>query len=208
MKFPTLPMLRFKRPSDAVYVELVDALFSVVPPVVIFAISLAAVGAAIVARTGDLIVLALTVAGLLVSFERILMVRRYRRAAADGALPIASAQLWERRYGIRSAATGLIVGLIGARCVILPDSSIHMLIVAMLVAYAAGTVTRVAYRPQLALFNLIVVALPPIAACAIHGGAVYLSLALVLTIFLFGGIETVQHLYATFVSQLTLKLGY
>ena len=83
-----------------------------------------------------------------------------------------------------------------------------MLIVAMLVAYAAGTVTRVAYRPQLALFNLIVVALPPIAACALHGGAVYLSLALVLTIFLFGGIETVQHLYATFVSQLTLKLGY
>lgn len=208
MRFSALPLLRFKRPSDAVYVELVDALFSVVPPVVIFTISLAAVGAAIVARTGDAIVLALTVAGLAVSIERILMVRRYRRAAADAVLPIASAQLWERRFGIRSAATGLIVGLIGARCFMLPYPSIHMLIVAMLVAYAAGTVTRVAYRPQLALFNLSVVAIPPIVACLIHGGTVYLCLALVLTIFLLGGFETVQHLYETFVSQITLKLGY
>jgi len=58
------------------------------------------------------------------------------------------------------------------------------------------------------LFNLSVVALPPIAACLLHGGTVYLCLALVLTIFLLGGFETVRHLYETFVSQLTLKLGY
>ena len=208
MKFPALPLLRFKRPSDAVYVELVDALFSVVPPIVIFAISLAAVGAAIFAKTGDAIVLALTIAGLAVSTERIVMVQRYRSATRDNALPAADARLWERRFGIRSNATGLIVGLMGARCFMLPYPSVHMLVVAMLVAYAAGTVTRVAYRPQLALFNLSVVALPPIAACLLHGGTVYLCLALVLTIFLLGGFETVRHLYETFVSQLTLKLGY
>jgi diguanylate cyclase (GGDEF)-like protein len=83
-----------------------------------------------------------------------------------------------------------------------------MLVIGLMIAFAAGIVTRVAYRPHLAQLNLLVVSLPPIIACLIHGGHVYLCLAFILTVFLLGAFETVQHLYETVVSQLTLKLRF
>ena len=208
MKFSALPFLGTRRPPDAVYVELVDALFSLVPPIIVFSICLGAVGLAITARTGDVAVAVMTIAGLLVLGERILLVRRYRQATAAEPLSAACARIWEKRFMIRGAATALIIGMMGARCFMLPHASVHMLIIGLLVAFAAGVITRVAYRPRLAALNLILVALPSIIALLIHGGAVYFCLAFVMTIFLFGGFETVQHLYETFVSQLTLKLGY
>jgi diguanylate cyclase (GGDEF)-like protein len=208
MKFSALPLLGTRRPPDAVYVELVDALFSLVPPMIVFSVCLSVVGLAITARTGDVAVAALTIAGVLISSERLLLVRRYRRATAAEPLSAASARIWEKRFMIRGAATALIIGMMGARCFMLPDPSVHMLIIGLLVAYTAGIITRVAYRPRMAALNLLLVSVPSIIALLIHGGSVYFCLAFVMTIFLFGGFETVQHLYETFVSQLTLKLGY
>src|SRR6476646_3345785 len=103
MKFSALPFLGTRRPPDAVYVELVDALFSLVPPVIVFSICLGAVGLAITARTGDVAVAVMTIAGLLVLGERILLVRRYRRATAAEPLSAACARIWEKRFMIRGA---------------------------------------------------------------------------------------------------------
>lgn len=208
MRFSSLPLLRFNRPSDAVYVELVDSLFSLIPPIVVLSINLAVVGLVISVTTGDGVILALTLAGLLVSADRLWMVRRYRRAVAARALAPADARVWESRFAVRSLATSSIVSAMGARCFMLPDPAVHMLIIGMLVAFAAGTITRVAYRPQLALLNLVVVALPSIVACLINGGTAHYCLAFIMVVFLLGGFETVQHLYATIVSQLTLKLSF
>lgn len=201
-------LLRFDRPSDAVYIELVDALFSLVPPMVFLAISVGAIGTAIFVRTGDWLVIGLTTAILLVTGERILMALRYRRTRATGPLSFAAAQQWERQFAARSFITTSILGTMGAWCFTLPYPKIHMLMVGMLFAYAAGTVTRVAYRPRLAILNLLILSIPSMIACLFIGGTVYLCLAFLIVIFLLGGFETVQHLYATIVSQLTLKLRF
>ncbi|MBN9015502.1 MAG: GGDEF domain-containing protein, partial [Rhizobiales bacterium] len=66
-------LLRFDRPSDAIYVELVDSLFSLVPPMIFLAISVGVIGAAIFVRTGDWLVIGSTVAILAITAERILM---------------------------------------------------------------------------------------------------------------------------------------
>jgi len=209
MKFSALPLFRPPRPSDAVYVELIDALFSLVPPTIIFAICLGAVGLAITARTGDIPVAVLTIIGLLIAGIRVLMARSYRRStAAAESLSLANARIWERRFSIQAVANGLTVGTLTARCFMLPYPSVHMLVIGLMIAFAAGIVTRVAYRPHLAQLHLLVVSLPPIIACLIHGGHVYLCLAFILTVFLLGAFETVQHLYETVVSQLTLKLRF
>jgi diguanylate cyclase (GGDEF)-like protein len=208
MKRPLARLLRFDRPSDAIYVELVDALFTMTPPLVILLISLGVVGAAVFTRTGDWLVLGLIITALLISAERILMTQRYRRTTADAPLSPAAAQLWERRFSARGIITTAIVGALGARCFMLPYPKIHMLIVGVLFAYAAGIVTRVAYRPQIAIVNLLILSIPPIIACLLVGGMVYWCLALLMTIFLIGAFETVRHLYTTVVSQLTLKLRF
>lgn len=201
-------LLRFDRPSDAIYVELVDSLFSLIPPMVFLAISVGIVGAAVFVRTGDWMVIGSTAFVLVVTAERITMALRYRQARATGPLSFAAAQGWEKQFAARSFITTSILGAMGAWCFTLHDPEIHMLMVGMLFAYAAGTVTRVAYRPRLAILNLLILATPSMIACLLIGGTVYWCLAFLIVIFLLGGFETVQHLHATIVSQLTLKLRF
>ena len=202
------PLLRFEEPSDAVYVELVDALFRVIPPMVLLALSLGTVGTAIFSKTGDLPILTLTVAGFLIASERVLLVLRYRRATAGEPLSTPTARIWERRFAVRAVVTSSIISAIGVRSFMLPPASIHMLSIALLVAFGAGIVTRVVYRPLLAIGCLLLLSIPPTIACLLHDGTVYLCLAGLQLLFLFGAIETVQHLYTTIVSQLTLKLSF
>lgn len=208
MKAHIKSLLRFDRPTDAVYVELVDSLFNLVPPIVILSICLSLVGAAIVAGTQDPIILVLTLLAVLVSAERIVMVYRYRKATAVAPLSLVTARIWERRFATGSCISAVIVSVMGARCFMLPLPHVHMLIVGVLFAYGAGTITRVAYRPHLAIVNLLIISVPSIVASIYVGGPVYLCLALVMVVFLVGAFETVRHLYATIVSQLALKLRF
>ncbi len=205
MTFSPLQLLRVRRLPESVYVELIGDLFSATPLIVIFAITQCIIGAAIFTKTGDMFVLALTLIGLVISAERIWMIRNYHRAAATGPLSRAEAIVWERRFAARSIATVLVVSAMSVRCFMLPDPTIHMLIVGVLFSYAAGTITRVAYRPRLALFNLVVVAVPPAIACLMHGGMIYLCLGLSIIIFMFGAFDVIQHSYETIVSQRMLK---
>lgn len=205
MNFSPLQLFRERRLPDSIYIELIDDLFSATPLIIVFAVSQCVVGWAIVAQTGDTFVLALTVLALVTSAERILMIRRYQLATTTGPLSRADATVWERRFAARSIATATIVSALGVRCLMLPDATVHMLIIGVLSTYAAGTITRVAYRPRLAFSSILIVSIPPAVACVLHGSAIYICLALTTVIFLFGAVDVIQHAYETIVSQLTLK---
>lgn len=205
MTFSPLLLFRERRLPESIYVELIGNLFSATPLIVVFAISQCVVGWAIFAQTGDPYVLSLTIIGLLISAERILMIRRYHREAKAEPLTRATATVWETRFAVRSIATAVVVSALGVRCFMLPDPTVHMLIVGVLSTYAAGTITRVAYRPRLAFTSVLIVSVPPAIACIIQGGVIYICLALTTVIFLFGAVDVIQHAYETIVSQLTLK---
>ncbi|CAN5203940.1 hypothetical protein BH10PSE11_BH10PSE11_15310 [soil metagenome] len=205
MNLSLTKLLQNRRLPESIYVELIDDLFSATPLVIVFALSQCVVGWAIVTQTGDKIVLALTIIGLVISAERIWNIRSYRRTTATRTLTRLEAAAWEKRFAVRSIATALIVSALGVRCFMLPDPTVHMLIIGVLSTYAAGTITRVAYRPRLAFTSVLIVSIPPAIACALHGGAIYICLALTTVIFLFGAADVIQHAYETIVSQLTLK---
>lgn len=205
MAISPLQLLRPHRLPDGIYVEIINDLFSATPSIVVFLLSQCVIGATIFAQTRDPYILALTVIAVLISLERIWMIRRYHRAAAGRPLSRDAAMIWERRFAIRSIATAVTVSAMGVRCFMLPDPTVHMLISGVIFTYAAGTVTRVAYRPRLALLNIFVVAIPPSIACILNGGLIYICLGLITLMFLFGAFDIVKHAYATAVSQLTLK---
>lgn len=205
MKFSLLQLLRPRQLPESIYVEIISDLFSATPSIVVFLVSQCIIGTVIFLETGDRIILALTLLAVLVSAERIWMIRRYHRATAGRKLPRDEAQVWERQFAVRSVATAVVVSAIGVRCFMMPDPAVHMLIIGVISTYGAGTVTRVAYRPRLALLNLFIVAVPPSIACMLHGSLIYISLGLITLIFLFGAFDIIQHAYATAVSQLTLK---
>ncbi|EGP06273.1 hypothetical protein CSIRO_4084 [Bradyrhizobiaceae bacterium SG-6C] len=205
MTLSPMQLLRPRQLPESIYVEIISDLFSATPSIVVFLVSQCIIGAVIFLETGDRAILALTLIAVLVSVERIWMIRRYHRATAGRKLPRDEAQVWERQFAIRSIATAVVVSAIGVRCFMLPDAAVHMLIIGVISTYGAGTVTRVAYRPRLALLNLFIVAVPPSIACMLHGSLIYISLGLTTLIFLFGAFDIIQHAYATAVSQLTLK---
>lgn len=205
MNLSLTKLLQNRRLPESIYVELIDDLFSATLLVIVFALSQCVVGWAIVTQTGDRTVLALTIIGLVISAERIWNIRGYRRATATRTLTRPEAAVWEKRFAVRSIATALIVSALGVRCFMLPDATVHMLIIGVLSTYAAGTITRVAYRPRLAFTSVLIVSIPPAIACALHGGAIYICLALTTVIFLFGAVDVIQHAYETIVSQLSLK---
>jgi len=190
---------------ESVYIELIDELFSATPSIIVFAITQCVIGAAIFAETGDGYMLGLTIVALLVSSERIWMIHTYHRTAATSLLTYADAPSWERRFALRSVATGILVSAMGVRCFMLTDPAVHTLMVAVLFSYAAGTITRVSFRPRLALFNLAVVAIPPAIACLLLGSMIYVCLSFSMVIFMVGAIDVIRHSYDTIVSQLMLK---
>ncbi|MGL5167934.1 MAG: diguanylate cyclase domain-containing protein [Afipia sp.] len=205
MRFPSLQWLPAERLSDGVYAELIDELFAAAPSVVVVAISQSVIGTAIFLQTGDLIALGLTVAIVLISIERIIMIGRYRRATADKPPSRAEVAIWERRYADRSIASAAVVSAIGVRCFMLVDPAIHMLAVGMLSTYCAGTLMRTAHRPWLAIVNLVIISVPTTIAGMIHGGPIYICLALMTGILLVGAFDVIRHVYNTTVSQITLK---
>ncbi|HEX7881487.1 MAG TPA: GGDEF domain-containing protein, partial [Afipia sp.] len=205
MQFPSFQWLTAERLSDGVYAELIEELFAAAPSVVVVAISQSVIGTAIFLQTGDPIALGLTVAIVLISIERIIMMGRYRRATADKPLPRAEVAIWERRYADRSIASAAVVSAIGVRCFMLGDPAIQMLTVGMLSTYCAGTLMRAAHRPWLAIVNLLIISVPTTIAGMIHGGPIYICLALMTGILLVGAFDVIRHAYNTTVSQITLK---
>ncbi len=205
MAISPLQLLRPRQLPESIYVEIINDLFSATPSIVVFMVSQCLIGTVIFLETGDRTILGLTLLAVLVSAERIWMIHRYHRTAEGRKLSRDEAAGWERQFAIRSIATAVVVSATGVRCFILPDPAVHMLIVGVISTYAAGTVTRVAYRPRLALINLFIVAIPPSIACMAHGGLIYISLGLVTLIFLIGAFDIIQHAYDTAISQLSLK---
>ncbi|MBN9593962.1 MAG: GGDEF domain-containing protein [Afipia sp.] len=205
MAISPLQLLRPRQLPESIYVEIINDLFSATPSIVVFMVSQCVIGTVIFLETGDRTILGLTLLAVLVSAERIWMIHRYHRTAEGRKLSRDEAAGWERQFAIRSVATAVVVSATGVRCFILPDPAVHMLIVGVISTYAAGTVTRVAYRPRLALINLFIVAIPPSIACMAHGGLIYISLGLVTLIFLIGAFDIIQHAYDTAISQLSLK---
>ncbi len=191
---------------ESVYAELVDDLFSMTPLIAVFAASQCVIGAAIFAKTGDVPALMLSILCILISCERIMMIRRYHRAVAvSGPLSRKDAYQWEQRFAVRSIATGMVISLLCIRCLMLPEPTVHMLVVGVLFSYIAGVVTRVAYRPRLAMFNLVIVSAPPMIAVGLYGEPIYICMSLSTLIFMIGSIDIVRHSYETTVGQLQLK---
>jgi len=205
MAISLLKLLRPRQLPESIYVEIINDLFSATPSIVVFMVSQCVIGTVIFLETGDRIILGLTLFAVLVSAERIWMIHRYHRTAEGRKLSRDEAATWERQFAIRSITTAIVVSAIGVRCFMLPNPAVHMLIIGVISTYGAGTITRVAYRPRLALINLFIVAVPPSIACMAHGGLIYVSLGLVTLIFLIGAFDVIQHAYDTAISQLSLK---
>jgi diguanylate cyclase len=192
--------------SDAVYVEIIAALYGTMVPIVFAGLSQAIVGAITARQTGDVATAALTALGVVVAFARAFGVLAYRRRFA-GRPPLdrAEAAIWELRYTIGTGMTALLLGLSAARSLVLNDAICSLMAIGIAFGFSAGIVARLSLRPVVAVVDLLVIGLPAIVVAFMQPDAEHVGFGLMITIYLVGGLEMVRLAYNSTINQITLK---
>jgi len=203
MRFRTAPV------SDAVYMEIIAALYGTLVPIVFASSAQAVAGTIAVRQTGDMTTAVLTALGVLVAFVRALGVLAYRRRFAGEAPPDrAEAAVWELRYVAGTAMAALILGLFAARSLMLGDAICSLMAISIAFGFGAGIVARLSLRPAVAVVDLLAVSLPAIAVAFMQPDVPHAGLGLMFSIYLVGSLEMVRLTYNSTINHITLKLQF
>jgi diguanylate cyclase len=198
-----------KRLPEPVLSELVSMLFISLLPTVVIGITMAAIGTLIALKNGDGVVWALTIAGVLATVVRCLLIKAYHRQkeAPQTAEP---ARVWERRYAIGSYTFATLLGLLNLRALMTGDPLVAMLITGMTFGYGSGLVARVSIRPIICVGGLALTAVPTVIGLSTYIAsagddytkAAYAAQALLIAGIAVASLETVAHTYRITLQQL------
>jgi diguanylate cyclase len=197
-----------KRLPDEIFGELVDVIFTSLPPVAFIGAIMAFVGFLLAARNNDPALWILTVIGVVVTVARILLIVLYRRRASVE--KVRNARLWERRYAFGAYAFSLVLGAFNLRAIATGDAMVAMLVTSVMFGYGAGIVARLGVRPTICVISLGLAVIPTAVGYLInaanagheYGAAVYIGQALLLIAFAAAGMEAMRHIYRTTLQHL------
>ncbi len=199
-----------KRLPDAIFAELVEIIFTSLPPVTVIGVILTAVGILVAAKNNDAVVWAITALGATVTVGRVLLIVAYRHRAS--LVGVRDPALWERRYVIGAYSFALVLGAFNFRAITVGDPMIAMLVTSVMFGYGAGIVARLGVRPAAGVISLALAVVPTVIGYLIHAGAgdyyvavMYVGQALLLIAFAAAGTEAMGHTYRTTLQQLLTR---
>jgi diguanylate cyclase len=191
--------------------ELVDIIFTSLPPVTLIGTLLFLVGIFLAAKSSDPALWALTAFAAAVTIGRILLILAYRRrASAEG---IQDAMLWESRYAVGAYSFALLLGAFNLRAIATGDAMVAMVVTSIMFGFGAGIVARLGVRPAVCIISLGLAVVPTVigylgvAARAdnLYVTATYLGQAFLLVAFAAAGMEAMGHIYRTTLQQLLTR---
>jgi diguanylate cyclase len=200
-----------KRLPDAVFTDLVDIVFTSLPPVALIGVILAAVGILVAAKNNDPVIWALTVLSVTVTAGRIALILAYRRRASLEA--VQDPARWDRRYAIGAYSFALVLGAFNLRAIATGDPLVAMLVTSVMFGYGAGMVARLGVRPTVCVISLALAVVPTAIGYlryAARAGDYYVAImyvgqALLLIAFAAAGTEAMGHIYRTTLQQLLTR---
>ncbi|OAI22719.1 hypothetical protein A1351_03935 [Methylosinus sp. R-45379] len=214
---------RFSRRSDelpdAALIELVDVVYRALPPIAIMGVTMVGIGALLTIRTGDGLLLLVTLAGAIVSAARIALMLLYRRRRAAARPTASEARQWDQRYAVGSFAFAALLGALDARALTVEAAVSDlilspMLVTTLILAYGAGVVTRLSARPQICWGSVALATIPTVAGFGMRAIAadgwyaqtVFATQAVVVGVFALAGLGLVEDFYDTVRQQIIAKL--
>src|SRR6516165_1963209 len=200
-----------QRLPDAVFAELVDIIFTSLPPGTIIGVILTSVGILVAVKTNDAVIWALTALGLAVTAGRVALIIAYRRRASLEGVQDSAA--WERRYAIGAYGFALVLGAFNWRAIVTGDPMVAMLVTSVMFGYGAGIVARLGVRPAVCVISLALAVAPTAIGYLSYGAsagdyyvkAMYAAQALLLIAFAIAGMEAAGHIYRTTLQQLLTR---
>jgi diguanylate cyclase len=200
-----------KRLPNAVFAELVDIIFTSLPPVALIGVVLTGVGILVGTNNNDPVIWALVALGAAVTVGRIGLILLYRRQASlEG---VQDAAIWENRYAIGAYSFALVLGAFNWRAIATGDPIVAMLVTSVMFGYGAGIVARLGVRPAICVISLALAVVPTaigyLSYAASAGShyvtAMYTGQAVLLIVFAVAGTEAMGHIYRTTLQQLLTR---
>jgi diguanylate cyclase len=212
-------MLRFvrtvlwssKRLPESVFAELVNIVYTSMPPVALIGCILVAVGSAVAIRNNDSIIWILVASGVGVTAGRVALILAYRRKVRlDGVI---DAKAWDSRYAIGAYLFAVVLGVFNFRATATGDPMVAMLVTSLMFGYGAGIVARLGVRPIVCVVSLALAVMPTASgylfyatkASDVYVTSMYVTQAFLLIVFAFAGTEAMGHIYKTTLQQLLTR---
>jgi diguanylate cyclase len=197
-----------KRLPDEIFGELVDIVFTSLPPVALIGVTLSIVGFLLAESNADAVLWILTALGAAVTAGRILLILAYRSRASRE--DIKDAPAWERRYATGAYAFALVLGAFNLRAITIGDPMVAMLVTSVMFGYGAGIVARLSVRPTVCVISLALAVMPTaigylysaVSADNNYVTTMYVGQTLLLIAFAAAGTEAMRHIYRTTLQHL------
>lgn len=119
-----------KRLPDDIFGELVDIIFTSLPPVALIGVTLSLVGFLLAEIDDDAILWVLTALAAAITAGRILLILTYRSRASRE--DIQDAPRWERRYAAGAYGFALVLGAFNLRAITIGDPWVAMLVTSVM----------------------------------------------------------------------------
>lgn len=200
--------MHHRSPVEAVEIELIRSLFDAFVPSAIMTVLFLIAGVLTVEATGDSLLLLLLIGGALASTARLWMAWSLAPVARRQSLTFEQAKALERRFTWPYYTFAAILGLFGARVIQLPIPEGHMIVVCLLVGYAAGVAAGMGLRPRIANISMIVALLPASITAMIVGNIFYQATGLFVMSFLAGGIYSLRGRHERAGKDIMLRLAF
>ena len=199
------------RLPDAVFADLVDIIFTSLPPVTLIGVTLTAVGLLVAVKNNDPVIWLLTALCVAVTAGRIALILAYRRRASlEG---VHDPTLWDGRYAIGAYSFALVLGAFNLRAIATGDPMVAMLVTSVMFGYGAGIVARLGVRPAVCVISLASAVVPTAIGYISYAAraddyyvmVMYAAQALLLIAFAAAGTEAMGHIYRTTLQQLLTR---
>jgi diguanylate cyclase (GGDEF)-like protein len=181
-----------RSPAEAVEVELIRSLFDAFVPSVIMTFVFLLAGVMATRATGDPLLLLLLIGGALVSAVRLWAAWSLAPAARRQDLTFDQAKHLERCFALPYYGYALLLGLFGVRAMLLPFAEVHMVVICLLMGYAAGVAAGIGLRPRIASASMIISLMPASLTTMMMGETLYLVTGVLAASFLGGGIYSLR----------------
>jgi diguanylate cyclase (GGDEF)-like protein len=180
---------------EGTYVELVQSLYRTLMPTLIMAVCFVAVAIVVSSQTADPALTALAVLGSISIFIRVVILLFFRGEAADANLNVERARQLEFIFALGYLTFAAILGMFSARAFVVASPDTHVLIVALLVGYAAGVAAGIAYRPWISVAAMLIGVIPTIAVSLASQNSMYQAVGALLLVLLAGGVQSMLSHY-------------
>lgn len=195
----------FTPEATSLFIALSDELATGMLPAAIMAATYCGVASFTAFRLQSPFIVVAAVTGTLIGASKCLLKRYHQRALRDQTRTRRSASRWEMAHAAFTLGFAAHIGFVAARGFLASDPALPVPVTGLVFGYCSGTVTRIAFRPLVAGAAIGTATVPAIVAAAHRGDATSIAIAIVFTVFLSGGLETIRYLYLNTRRQIILR---